>query len=260
MASNAPNTESAVEQTSSGTGEDGQMPLTPVETTDASPAPARTRKVKGATETRSKETPEAKPRVRRAKSTNNDTDVAAKPAKKTKKSQAKTTGKTRKTVGKPAAKSKRTKKADEDEKVKVVVASEKPEALDRDALLEVEAVRKLIEVGEEKGNVDRMDLRTAFESERLGEADLDGVLSILREHDITLARTKSVDPKDEKKSARKAKKRERADEDAGSVDPVRVYLREMGQVSLLTREGEVEIAQRIEQAVGAHFAALVSNP
>ena len=31
-----------------------------------------------------------------------------------------------------------------------------------------------------------------------------------------------------------------------SNDPVRVYLREMGQVSLLTREGEVEIAQRIE--------------
>jgi RNA polymerase primary sigma factor len=30
---------------------------------------------------------------------------------------------------------------------------------------------------------------------------------------------------------------------------VRVYLREMGQVSLLTREGEVEIAQRIEVAV-----------
>ena len=34
----------------------------------------------------------------------------------------------------------------------------------------------------------------------------------------------------------------------------------MGQVSLLTREGEVEIAQRIEQAVDAHLSALVSNP
>jgi RNA polymerase primary sigma factor len=34
--------------------------------------------------------------------------------------------------------------------------------------------------------------------------------------------------------------------EAHSNDPVRVYLREMGQVSLLTREGEVEIAQRIE--------------
>ena len=89
---------------------------------------------------------------------------------------------------------------------------------------------------------------------------LDGVLSVLREHDIGLARSESPDPVEEKKPARTPKKRERADEDAGGVDPVRVYLREMGQVSLLTREGEVEIAQRIEQAVGAHYAALVSNP
>ena len=33
----------------------------------------------------------------------------------------------------------------------------------------------------------------------------------------------------------------------GSADPVRLYLREMGHISLLTREGEVEIARRIEE-------------
>src|SRR6185295_10296429 len=33
----------------------------------------------------------------------------------------------------------------------------------------------------------------------------------------------------------------------GSADPVRLYLREMGTISLLTREGEVEIARRIEE-------------
>ncbi|MBC8186962.1 MAG: RNA polymerase sigma factor RpoD, partial [Proteobacteria bacterium] len=56
----------------------------------------------------------------------------------------------------------------------------------------------------------------------------------------------------------KATRRYAADE-GGSFDPVRVYLREMGQVSLLTREGEVEIAQRIEVAVDAQLAALTSN-
>jgi RNA polymerase primary sigma factor len=52
-----------------------------------------------------------------------------------------------------------------------------------------------------------------------------------------------------------------ADADEGhSTDPVRVYLREMGQVSLLTREGEVEIAKRIEAGVFAAQLAVLGNP
>ncbi len=43
------------------------------------------------------------------------------------------------------------------------------------------------------------------------------------------------------------------------ADPIRVYLHEMGRTSLLTRTGEVEIAQRIEAAVEAHLATLVGN-
>jgi RNA polymerase primary sigma factor len=43
-------------------------------------------------------------------------------------------------------------------------------------------------------------------------------------------------------------------------DPVRVYLREMGQVSLLTREGEVEIAKRIEAGVHDRQYAVVGSP
>ncbi len=43
-------------------------------------------------------------------------------------------------------------------------------------------------------------------------------------------------------------------------DPVRVYLREMGQVSLLTREGEVEIAKRIEVGQHARQSAVLGTP
>ena len=43
-------------------------------------------------------------------------------------------------------------------------------------------------------------------------------------------------------------------------DPVRVYLREMGQVSLLTREGEVEIAKRIEAGVHDRQYAVLGSP
>ncbi|MAJ60031.1 MAG: RNA polymerase sigma factor RpoD [bacterium TMED88] len=45
-----------------------------------------------------------------------------------------------------------------------------------------------------------------------------------------------------------------------SADPVRVYLRDMGQVSLLTREGEVEIAKRIEAGVHDQELAVIGHP
>src|SRR5262245_20913790 len=48
--------------------------------------------------------------------------------------------------------------------------------------------------------------------------------------------------------------------DAPTNDPVRVYLREMGQVSLLTREGEVEIAKRIEAGIHDQEFAIVGTP
>jgi RNA polymerase primary sigma factor len=50
------------------------------------------------------------------------------------------------------------------------------------------------------------------------------------------------------------------DDDGGANDPVRVYLREMGQVSLLTREGEVEIAKRIEDAQRDRILAAIRSP
>ena len=58
------------------------------------------------------------------------------------------------------------------------------------------------------------------------------------------------------RSRRKANGERAAGLDAPTTDPVRVYLREMGQVSLLTREGEVEIAKRIE--AGQHARQLAA--
>src|SRR5262249_44763656 len=43
-------------------------------------------------------------------------------------------------------------------------------------------------------------------------------------------------------------------------DPVRMYLREMGAVPLLTREGEVEIAKRIERGQGTMLRAMSRSP
>src|SRR5947208_6955264 len=46
----------------------------------------------------------------------------------------------------------------------------------------------------------------------------------------------------------------------GGADPVRIYLRQMGAVALLSREGEVEIAQRIEECERATLRALLTTP
>ncbi len=45
-----------------------------------------------------------------------------------------------------------------------------------------------------------------------------------------------------------------------TTDPVRMYMREMGTVELLTREGEIEIAKRIEDGLGQVYSALASFP
>ena len=45
-----------------------------------------------------------------------------------------------------------------------------------------------------------------------------------------------------------------------TTDPVRMYMREMGSVELLTREGEIEIAKRIEEGLKQVLAALSTNP
>src|SRR4029079_7775104 len=61
-----------------------------------------------------------------------------------------------------------------------------------------------------------------------------------------------------------ARQPEKEDEDSSyyskSNDPVRMYLRKMGSVSLLTREGEVEIAKRIEQGEHMILGAILASP
>jgi RNA polymerase primary sigma factor len=59
---------------------------------------------------------------------------------------------------------------------------------------------------------------------------------------------------------RKSRAAADTDERQSSADPVRVYLRDMGQVSLLTREGEVEIAKRIEAGIHDQELAILGNP
>jgi RNA polymerase primary sigma factor len=232
MPSNAP-TESAAQSPN-----DPQPPIASVESEERTPKKTRARKSAANDEA------SAKPSGRTRKSA-----TSASPAKK--KTAAKAVkAKTRKNA---SAKSASTKKKQD-------AAGRASGPVSRESLLELAPIQKLLETGEAKGEVGRDDLRKAFEGAGLGKADLDGVLSLLKEKGVRLAHSGPSEKKVNGKAASKPRSARKKEDEGATQDPVRVYLREMGQVSLLTREGEVEIAKRIEVAVDAHLAALVGNP
>jgi RNA polymerase primary sigma factor len=57
-----------------------------------------------------------------------------------------------------------------------------------------------------------------------------------------------------------ARQRESKDHESKSSDPVRIYLRKIGSVALLTREGEVELAKRMEEGEHAILTAILNSP
>jgi RNA polymerase primary sigma factor len=116
-------------------------------------------------------------------------------------------------------------------------------------------VKALMERGREKGFVTFDELNDALPNDVVSSEQIDDVMSMFGEHDIEVVddakKMKLPDkPPEPEAKAAEEEKDEDEDDDAGygkSNDPVRMYLRKMGSVSLLTREGEVEIAKRIEE-------------
>ena len=107
---------------------------------------------------------------------------------------------------------------------------------------ELRRVRELIARGQSKGFLTNDEVNRALPPGYLPE-QLDELLTMLK-----LASIRVIDREDAAAARRRTKKDGEDDDSAygRTNDPVRVYLRKMGSVSLLTREGEVEIAKRIE--------------
>ena len=132
------------------------------------------------------------------------------------------------------------------------------------------SVRQLIEVGKEKGYLLYDEMYDLLPVEVASVPDeLDGIYIRLGELGIEVIdrpdRYRNREDVDGVDSAFDKTDGERA-QDYGvpdqekTNDPVRMYLREMGTVPLLDREGEVEIAQRIEQGEWTIYEALCENP
>ena len=123
---------------------------------------------------------------------------------------------------------------------------EVPEALPLPVLVLTEKVKDLVRLYKEQGQLTFDDVGEVLTEELTNPANLDYVYTKLRELEIEVVDAAEVDvvkPVD--------KEDEEDDRKMDSLDdPVRMYLKQMGAVPLLTREQEVEISKRIEAAEG----------
>ncbi|MCH2169857.1 RNA polymerase sigma factor RpoD [Myxococcota bacterium] len=109
-------------------------------------------------------------------------------------------------------------------------------------------IKKLVANGKSRGYVTLDQVSGVLGGEALVSTAFVKARDALGQHGIKIVKSAP-------QQASKARSSRSSASDGPTNDPVRVYLREMGQVSLLTREGEVEIAKRIEE--GLHEKQLV---
>src|SRR5664279_263798 len=107
-----------------------------------------------------------------------------------------------------------------------------------------EKVKDLLCLAKEQGHLTYDDLNDALPDDLVTPADLDQVLTKLRSLEIEIIDAAEVE-RGRQPEAEEEEERGRYD---NLDDPVRMYLRQMGKVPLLTREQEVEICKRIEAA------------
>ena len=127
-------------------------------------------------------------------------------------------------------------------------------AVDLFSTIEVQnRIRELIKLAKEQGYLTFDDLNEALPEGVTDADELDLILTRLRRLEIDIIEASEVDRyKDGKKDADEEEEEEERTETKADIldDPVRMYLKQMGQVPLLTREQEVEISKRIEEAEG----------
>ncbi|HEV3160427.1 MAG TPA: RNA polymerase sigma factor RpoD [Xanthobacteraceae bacterium] len=136
------------------------------------------------------------------------------------------------------------------------------------------AVKKMIKQAKKRGYVTYEQLNAVMPSEEVTSEKIEDVLAMMNEMGINVVETEEADNEEEEeaeeeeseggelvevapKTPAKSETREPAER---TDDPVRMYLREMGSVELLSREGEIAIAKRIEAGREAMIAGLCESP
>ena len=129
------------------------------------------------------------------------------------------------------------------------------------------AVKRLIAKGKERGYITFDELNAVLPAEQNSSEQIEDIMAMLNEMGIQVVESEEGE---EAEAAATPKEEQAEDEEqAGNIsesavsrtdDPVRMYLREMGSVELLSREGEIAIAKRIEAGRDMMIRGLVRKP
>jgi RNA polymerase primary sigma factor len=158
---------------------------------------------------------------------------------------------------------------------------EAPEAQPHDGpLLDLSdaAVKKMIKEAKKRGYVTVDELNSVLPSEEVTSEQIEDIMSMLSDMGINVVESdeqEEAEPEAQEEEAEEesegrelmepantavAKKTGKKEPSDRTDDPVRMYLREMGSVELLSREGEIAIAKRIEAGREAMIAGLCESP
>ncbi len=147
----------------------------------------------------------------------------------------------------------------------------KSEDQEEDASLDMSqtAVKKMIAEARERGYITYDQLNQVLPPDQVSSDQIEDVMSMLSEMGIQVTEEEEQEDDDNKGSTDlvETKKAGEVAVSAGSAekldrtdDPVRMYLREMGSVELLSREGEIAIAKRIEAGRNTMILGLCESP
>src|SRR6201996_9561639 len=172
------------------------------------------------------------------------------------------------------AKTLQVKEKETDEKAVDTPEKDSPDAPSPLLDLSDAAVKKMIKQAKKRGFVTFDQLNEVLPSDTTSPEQIEDIMSMLSDMGINVSEAEDADSEDDSKEdsddetdnelvevtqkavteVKKSEPGERTD------DPVRMYLREMGTVELLSREGEIAIAKRIEAGREAMIAGLCESP
>jgi RNA polymerase primary sigma factor len=126
------------------------------------------------------------------------------------------------------------------------------------------AIKKMVARGKERGYVTYDELNAAMPAEEYNSEQIEDITSQLSEQGINLVESEEGEEPAERPAGDEESADARGnidDDDIGRTDdPVRMYLREMGSVELLSREGEIAIAKRIEAGREQMIGGICESP
>ena len=131
------------------------------------------------------------------------------------------------------------------------------------------AVKKMIAEAREKGYITYDQLNQVLPPDQVSSEQIEDVMSMLSEMGINIIEDEEAEEEEQKGSTEVVAQSEAREISLASTgqekldrtdDPVRMYLREMGSVELLSREGEIAIAKRIEAGRNTMIAGLCESP